>query len=50
MFCANFTLLTTLHQVLKVTQQAIAGGCSLNKGTYIMDFAILLHFPKIVFG
>lgn len=46
MFCANFTLLATLHQALKVTQQAITGGCRLNKGTYIMDFAILLHFYK----
>lgn len=45
MFCANFTLLATLHQALKVTQQAITGGCRLNKGTYIMDFAIL-HFYK----
>lgn len=50
MFCANFTLLATLHQAFKVTQQAITGGCRLNKGTYIMDFFILLHFTKMVFG
>lgn len=38
MFCANFTLLATLHPAFKVTQKAITCKHGLKKETYTMGF------------